>query len=141
MPFFGDGDEAAFVFGWFGRHLGEAATLIAQQALDAAGRQKKLLGHGFLAASAQNDFSRQSQYGRFASIQARGYKQGRAVIRAIYEVYYDNTEADDPQPIEALVMMGDWMWFNGEKTSAKEKVWGASEGDFCKKVALKSSRV
>ncbi len=71
-------------------------------------------------ASSQNDFSRQSQYGRFASIQARGYQQGRAVIRAMYDVYVESDADDDPRTLEALVMLGDWMWFNGEKAAATE---------------------
>ncbi len=68
----------------------------------------------------QSDYNERIQQGRFTSIQSRSYKQGREVINVMVDVYSENLEPGNPLRVESLVMLGDWMWFNGERTRATE---------------------
>jgi hypothetical protein len=70
--------------------------------------------------SSNSTFTAQQTQNRFNAYRARSYKQGNAVIRAIYDV--ENARADEEHlaTAEALVMLGDWNLWHDAREPAKE---------------------
>ncbi len=67
----------------------------------------------------------QQQANRFHAYRAQNYKKGRAVIQAIYDVQEANHGQSSRESAEALVMMGDWLFWQGESETAMEVYQGA----------------
>ena len=74
---------------------------------------------GFNSDSADN-FAARQQANRFNAYRSKSYKQGSAVIRAIYDVEKAQTEEQYLAAAESLVMLGDWMLWNGAQDSAQQ---------------------
>ena len=70
--------------------------------------------------SSESNFGARQQQNRFNAYRAKSYKQGSAVIRAIYDVEKAQTEAQFLAAAEALVMLGDWMLWHGAKEPASQ---------------------
>lgn len=60
----------------------------------------------------------QQQANRFHAYRAQNKSKGRAVIQAIYDVQQANFGADSPEAADAMVMMGDWLFWQGEREAA-----------------------
>jgi hypothetical protein len=78
------------------------------------------LSEGASTSGSGTTFSAQQDLNRFNAYRARSYKQGHAVIRAIYDI--ENAQTDDQYlaAAEALVMLGDWNLWHGAKVPAAE---------------------
>ena len=70
--------------------------------------------------NSDSNFSVRNQQNRFNAYRAKSYKQGRAVIKAIYDVEKAQTEDQFLATAEALVMLGDWMMWHGNREPAEQ---------------------
>ena len=70
--------------------------------------------------SSNTTFSSQQTQNRFNAYRARSYKQGHAVIRAIYDVENARTDEQHLATAEALVMLGDWNLWHDVREPARE---------------------
>ncbi|QFU74547.1 hypothetical protein EY643_02155 [Halioglobus maricola] len=62
--------------------------------------------------------SLQTQDNRFNRYQRESYKRGRAVIQAIYDLHLVNHGENSAETTETMVMMGDWIFWHGDKEAA-----------------------
>lgn len=60
----------------------------------------------------------QQQANRFNAYRAQNYRKGRAVIQAIYDVQVANHGENTRESAEALVMLGDWNLWQGQRDTA-----------------------
>jgi len=63
-----------------------------------------------------------AQQNQFNAYRSKSYKQGQAIIRAIYDVEIAQTDEQFLATAESLVQLGDWQLWNGE-ISAAEKTY------------------
>ena len=77
---------------------------------------------GFGAAEGLNA---QQQANRFHAYRAQNYKKGRAVIQAIYDVQEANYGESSQESVDAKIMLGDWLFWQGEREAALEVYRGA----------------
>lgn len=71
------------------------------------------------SSDVDSTFGARQQRNRFNAYRAQSYKQGRAVIRAIYDVEKSQTDDQYLAAAEALIMLGDWMQWHGDKEPAQ----------------------
>ena len=64
--------------------------------------------------------SAQQQASRFYAYRAQNDKKGRAVIQAMYDIQQANYGESSIEAADALVMMGDWLFWQGEREAALE---------------------
>jgi hypothetical protein len=72
------------------------------------------------SSASGSSFSAQQDLNRFNAYRARSYRQGHAVIRAIYDIENAQTDEQFLASAEALVMLGDWNLWHGEREPAEE---------------------
>ncbi len=68
--------------------------------------------------SSPDNFSMQQQLNRFSAYRAQSYQKGQAVIQAIYDVEAANYGINTEGTVRARIMLGDWVYWFGERETA-----------------------
>ena len=63
-------------------------------------------------------FSMQQQMARFSAYRGQSYQKGQAVIQAIYDVEAANYGVNSEGTVRARVMLGDWVFWFGDREAA-----------------------
>jgi TonB family protein len=78
------------------------------------------LSGGSVQTNSYSDLAAREEQGLLLAAQSQSFREGRAVIRAIYDVEMANNPENNLQAAEALVLMGDWMLWNEKRELAYE---------------------